>query len=78
MQATNIAVTLASVCIAIGLLSVGLISLPSLGPFVLAIVPAMAGVMIGTRLRGLIPTGQFKTVVLAVLGLLGLALILRG
>jgi uncharacterized protein len=77
VQATNIAVTLASGCMAIGLLSAGLMSLPGLGASVLAIIPAMAGVMIGTRLRGLIPPDQFKTVVLVVLGLLGLALILR-
>jgi len=78
VQATNISVTLASGCMAIGLLSAGLMSLPGLGASVLAIIPAMAGVMIGTRMRDLIPAGQFKTVVLAVLGLLGLALILRG
>lgn len=78
VQATNIAVTLASGCMVIGLLAFGLMSLPGLGMSVLAIIPAMAGVVIGARLRGLIPEGQFKTVVLVVLGLLGVGLIVRG
>lgn len=77
VQATNIAVTLASSCMAIGLLAFGLMSLPGLGISVLAIIPAMTGVIIGVRLRGLIPEGQFKTVVLIVLGLLGAGLIMR-
>ena len=78
MQTTNITVTLASGCLAIGLLSAGLMSLPGFGALVFAIIPAMPGMMIGTRLRGLILAGHLKTAVLAVPGLLGLALILRG
>ncbi|MBU2534177.1 MAG: sulfite exporter TauE/SafE family protein [Alphaproteobacteria bacterium] len=77
VQATNIAVTLASGFMAIGLLGSGLMTLPGLGASILAIVPAMAGVMLGTRLRRLIPEGRFKLVVLVVLGLLGVGLIVR-
>jgi uncharacterized membrane protein YfcA len=77
IQATNISVTLASGFMAIGLLGSGLMSLPGLGASTAAIVPAMLGVMLGTRLRGRIQEGQFKTVVLVVLGLLGAGLIIR-
>lgn len=77
VQATNIAVTLASAAMAIGLMVSGLMTLPGLGASVLAIAPAALGVWIGTRMRGLIPEGQFKTVVLFVLGLLGAGLIVR-
>jgi uncharacterized membrane protein YfcA len=78
VQATNIAVTLASAFMVIGLMASGLMSLPGLGVSVLAILPAMAGVFIGTRIRGLIPEGKFKTVLLVVLGLLGVGLIACG
>lgn len=77
VQANNIAVTLASGTMALGLLFSGMMSVPGLGASVLAIAPAMIGVFAGTRLRDLIPQGQFKTVVLIVLGLLGCGLILR-
>jgi len=77
VQATNIAVTLASGTMAIGLLSSGLMTLPGLGASVAAIIPAMLGVLIGTRLRNIIPEGQFKKVVLIVLGLLGVGLMIR-
>lgn len=78
VQATNITVTLASATMAVGLLSSGQMSLPGLGASIAAIIPAMLGVLIGTRMRSLIPAGQFKTVVLVVLGLLGGGLIVRG
>ncbi len=77
VQATNIAVTLASGFMALGLLGSGMMTLPGLGASVLAIIPAMAGIYVGTRLRDLIPAGRFKLVVLVVLGLLGVALIAR-
>ena len=37
----------------------------------------MAGIWLGTRARGLIPVAHFRSVVLVVLGILGVLLIAR-
>jgi uncharacterized membrane protein YfcA len=77
VQAVNLAVTIASGFMTIALLQSGLMTVPSLGVSVAAIVPAMAGIYLGTRARGLIPVAHFRSVVLVVLGLLGLLLVVR-
>ncbi|HUS95146.1 MAG TPA: sulfite exporter TauE/SafE family protein [Hyphomicrobiaceae bacterium] len=77
VQAVNIAVTLAAGFMAIGLLTAGMMTLPGLGFSIAATIPAMAGILIGTRLRRLILAAQFRIIVLIVLGVLGLILIIR-
>jgi uncharacterized membrane protein YfcA len=77
VQAVNLAVTIASGFMTIALLHSGLMSVPSLGVSVAAIIPAMAGIWLGTRARGLIPVAHFRSVVLIVLGVLGVLLIAR-
>ena len=77
VQAVNLSVTLASAFMAVGLLTAGLMTLPTLGFSVLAILPAIAGIYLGSLVRGQIPSAHFKTLVLVVLGCIGLALMLR-
>lgn len=77
VQAVNLAVTIASGFMTLALLHAGLMTVPSLGVSVAAILPAMAGIYLGTRARGMIPVAHFRTVVLVVLGLLGVLLIAR-
>jgi uncharacterized membrane protein YfcA len=77
VQAVNLAVTIASGFMTLALLHSGLMSVPSLGVSVAAIIPAMAGIWLGTRARGLVPVAHFRSVVLIVLGVLGVLLIAR-
>lgn len=78
VQAINLAVMIASVFLAVGLYAAGIFTPEILAYSVVAIVPALAGVEIGNRLRLLIPADQFKTVILGVLMLTGLLLLVRG
>lgn len=77
VQAINLAVSLASVCLAVGLFSAGIMTPDLIWASVLAIVPAIAGVEIGSRLRQHIPASQFRSVVLYVLLASGLILLMR-
>jgi len=77
VQAVNIAVVIASVFLGIGLGLAGLMSVPELSLSVLAIAPALLGVHLGNWARRHIPASQFKSIVLAVLLLIGFTLALR-
>jgi len=77
VQAINLAVTLASVCLAVGLFSAGILTPELAAASVLAILPALAGVEIGTRMRAHIPAAQFRSVVLYVLLATGFLLLVR-
>ncbi len=77
VQAVNIAVVIASIFLGIGLALVGLMSVPELSLSVLAIAPALLGVHLGNWARRHIPASQFKSIVLAVLLLIGFTLALR-
>lgn len=52
-------------------------TLPGAGMSIAAIVPAMAGIAVGVRIRKQLPLAHYRTVVLVILGLLGVGLILR-
>jgi uncharacterized membrane protein YfcA len=77
VQAINLAVTLASVFLAVGLFSAGILTPELAAASVLAIIPALAGVEIGTRVRAHIPAAQFRSVVLYVLFGTGVMLLVR-
>lgn len=77
VQAVNLAVLVTSLMLMAGLLSTGLMSWLMLVISITAIVPALLGVSFGVRVRGMISEQQFRTVVLAVLGALGLLLLAR-
>ncbi len=77
VQAVNIAVVIASVFLGFGLWITGLMSAPELSLSVLAIAPALLGVQLGGWARRHVPAAQFKSVVLAVLFLIGISLALR-
>jgi uncharacterized protein len=77
VQAVNIAVVIASVFLGFGLWLAGLMSAPELSLSVLAIAPALLGVHLGNWARRHIPASQFKSIVLAVLLLIGFSLALR-
>ena len=77
VQAINIAVSIASVFLAIGLFSAGIMTPALIGASVLAILPAIAGVELGSKIRAYIPGSQFRSVVLYVLLTTGLLLLVR-
>lgn len=77
VQAVNVAVTLASVALAVVMLSSGLASTQLLLLSVLGVLPAMFGVSAGVRVRRLLGDGQFRTISLAMLAALGLALLMQ-
>ncbi len=77
VQAINLAVSLSSIVLAIGLFTAGIMTPALLGVSVLAIAPALAGVEIGTRMRRFIPASKFKAVVLYVLAATGFMLLIR-
>jgi uncharacterized membrane protein YfcA len=77
VQAVNVAVVVASVFLGFGLWMAGLMAAPELSLSVLAIAPALLGVQLGNWARRHIPTSQFKSIVLAVLLLIGFSLALR-
>lgn len=77
VQAINLAVSIASVFLAVGLFSAGIMTPELMGASVLAILPAIAGVEVGSRIRTHIPASQFRSVVLYVLLATGLLLLVR-
>lgn len=77
VQAVNIAVITASVFLAVGLLSSGLMSPPSLALSAAAVVPALLGVEIGNKIRRYIPKEALRILILAVLALIGVGLTLK-
>ena len=77
VQAINFAVLMCSVILAAGLLAAGIMTSTLLGLSVLAILPALAGVEMGARLRERVPAESFRSLVLWVLLLTGAAMILR-
>jgi uncharacterized membrane protein YfcA len=77
VQAINLAVSLASLVLAVGLLSTGILTHHLVSASVFAIAPALIGVELGTRLRNHIPAGQFRSVVLYALLGTGALLLLR-
>lgn len=77
VQAINLAVSVASVFLAIGLIWAGIMTPELLGISILAIVPAIGGAHLGSKLRLLIPAAQFRSVVLYVLLATGALLLIR-
>ena len=77
VQAINMAVLLASLLLAVGLLATKIMTTHLLVLSVLAIIPALLGAELGRRLRARIPPEKFRTCVLVVLLLMGLLLVVR-
>lgn len=77
VQAINLAVLLASTLLACGLFATSIMTPPLILASIAAIIPALLGVEIGRRLRGLIRPDQFRTCVLATLLAMGALLISR-
>lgn len=77
VQAINFAVLLCSIVLAGGLLATGIMTPALLAVSLTAVLPALSGVEIGTRIRRLIPAQGFRTLVLCVLLLMGATMILR-
>jgi uncharacterized membrane protein YfcA len=77
VQAINLAVTVASVFLAAGLIYAGIMTPELFAVSILAIAPAILGAELGTRLRAHIPATQFRSVVLYVLMATGLLLLVR-
>lgn len=78
IQAINLAVTITSIFLGIGLLLSGIMDVPSLGLSMLAVLPALVGVSLGNRARGLLPVLLFRRLMLSVLFAIGMMFVLRG
>ena len=78
VQAINISFTLSSAVMALGLAQIGLFTLTALAVSAFGILPAWAGVAVGTRVRRRLSETAFRRAVLGVLLFLGVGLILRG
>ena len=78
VQANNIAVVTASIFLALGLMSAGVLSAPALVVSILAVAPALIGVGIGAWARRYIRANVFRILVLVLLMALGLSLAVRG
>jgi uncharacterized protein len=77
VQAINLAITITSAFLIVGLYQSGVMSLPSLELSLGAVLPAVIGIHVGAKARSLIPISQFRLVVQIVLGLLGLIVVTR-
>ncbi len=77
VQAINLGVLIASMVLAAALVVNGMASDATMLASMLAVLPALAGVAIGQRLRPLIPAEHFRTVVLLVLLVSGAGMLLR-
>lgn len=77
VQAINTAVLIASSILAAGLLFAGIMTLEILELSLVAVAPALAGCEIGAWARAKIPAQRFRSIVLVVLLLMGVALMAR-
>lgn len=77
VQSINLAVMIASIFLAFGLIAAGVITTPLLLFSLAAILPALLGVEIGNRLRQMIPVARFRVIVLLVLLTTGVSMIVR-
>lgn len=76
-QAINLAVTIWSGVMLVALYQSGIASTGSLIASVLALVPALFGIYVGSICRSLIPARHYRLVVQVVLGFLGVSLIAK-
>jgi uncharacterized membrane protein YfcA len=77
IQALGLSFTVSTIALAVGLMTQGSLRLDRLGPSALAVVPAMAGMWVGGRIRSRISPTQFRRCFLALLIVLGLELVCR-
>lgn len=77
VQALGLSFTVSTIALAAGLLMHGAFRVDQLGLSALAIVPAMAGMWLGQKIRARISAQRFRQFFLLFLGLLGLQLISR-
>lgn len=73
VQAVNLAVTIASLVLTVGLFATGIITFGNAHFAAAALIPALIGVAIGTKLRSHIPKSFFRKIVLAMLLLFGVS-----
>jgi hypothetical protein len=77
VQAVNLAVLVASTVLAIGLVAAGLVPPGIYAWSFAAILPALAGIHVGTRARGRLSDAAFRRVALLTLALMGFMLLVR-
>ncbi|WP_148266977.1 sulfite exporter TauE/SafE family protein [Pseudodesulfovibrio mercurii] len=77
VQAINTSFTLSSVIMLVGLNRLGLVSMEVLAVSVAGLVPVFLGILVGSKVRHRLPEPAYRRVVFALIGVLGLGLILR-
>jgi uncharacterized membrane protein YfcA len=75
VQAMNVAVVISSMILGAALWATGALHAPDLALSAMAVAPALVGTWVGTRARQYIPAAHFRTIVLAVLFLIGASLL---
>jgi uncharacterized protein len=77
VQTINLAVLIATFILGVGLLVAGLVTGPLLVASLAAVVPALVGAEIGTRMRERIPAPRFRSIILAALLTIGFTLVVK-
>jgi hypothetical protein len=77
VQAINTSFTLSSVIMLVGLNRLGLVSTETLIVSAAGLVPVFLGIYTGSKIRRRLPEPAFRQIVFALIGLLGLGLIVR-
>ncbi|BDQ37661.1 permease [Pseudodesulfovibrio nedwellii] len=78
VQAINTSFTIASLVMLAGLGKLGLISIENMILSTVGIIPVGLGIWLGGKVRRKLPETVFRKIVLALIGLLGLGLVIRG
>jgi uncharacterized membrane protein YfcA len=78
VQAVNAAVLFASSALLLGLTMNGILTTELFILSIAAIVPALVGTFVGTRLRNRLPAHQFRQIVLLVIALMGFVMVVGG
>jgi hypothetical protein len=77
VQAINTSFTLSSIIMLVGLNRLGLVSLELLGLSLAGLIPVFLGIYIGGKVRRRLPETTFRKIVFALIGLLGIGLVVR-
>jgi uncharacterized protein len=75
VQAVNVAVTLGTTILAIGLFAIGAATKVTIILSTIAVIPAIVGVSLGSHIRQFIPGQYFRLIVLSVLFVMGCGLV---
>jgi hypothetical protein len=77
VQAINTSFTLSSIIMLVGLNKLGLVSLEVVVISLAGLIPVFLGIYVGGKVRRMLPEATFRRIVFALIGLLGVGLVIR-